>query len=345
MSERVLVTGGSGFVGSHCLVQLLRHGYEVTTTVRSLAKADEVRELLRVGGIDEKTAAKVKFVEADLTGDKNWADAVAGCVYVLHVASPIFLRLPKNEDEMIRPAVDGTLRVLRAARDAGVKRVVMTSNFGAVGYSHKDRTKQITEESWTDPDERGLSSYNKSKVLAERAAWDFMAREGGKLELTVLNPTAVFGPALNKVLSSSFGLLRTLLGDHMKAIPDMSMGIVDVRDLADLHLRAMVHPEAAGQRFLALSGGTLSLKQVSQLVRRERPKLARRLPDRPFPTWALRLAAPFSAQARSILPMVGIYRNASNEKARTVLGWQPRPNEEAVLAAVDSMERWGHLPV
>jgi dihydroflavonol-4-reductase len=343
MKERVLVTGGSGFVASHCMVKLLENGYEVVTTLRSLTRSDEVRELLRVGGIAEAAVNGVRFVEADLTNDKNWAEAVNGCTYVLHVASPIFLTLPKDENEMIRPAVDGTLRVLRAARDAGVKRVVMTSNFGAVGYSHTDRTRPITEESWTNPNQNGLSSYNKSKVLAERAAWDFVKREGGALELTALNPTAVFGPAFNPVLSSSFGLLKTLLGDHMKAIPDMSMGIVDVRDLADLHLRAMVNPRAAGQRFLALSGGTLSLMQVSQLVRRERPQLARRLSDKPLPTWLLRLAAPFSAQARSILPMVGIYRNASNAKARTLLGWTPRPNEEAVVAAIDSMERWGHL--
>jgi len=341
--ERVLVTGGSGFVASHCLVRLLEQGYEVVTTVRSLAKADEVRQLLRVGGVDEKAIAGVSFVEADLTSDKNWSEAVRGCAYVLHVASPIFLVLPQDENEMIRPAVDGALRVLRAARDGGVKRVVMTSNFGAVGYSHKDRTRQITEESWTNPDEPGLSSYNKSKVMAERAAWDFMAREGGSLELAVTNPTAVFGPALNGVLSSSFGLLKALL-QGMKSIPDMTMNVVDVRDLADLHLAAMLHPRAAGQRFLGLAGGSISLIEIAKLIRRERPQLARRTPDKPLATWALRVAALFSRQARSILPMVGIYRDTSNAKARTVLGWNPNySNEQAVLAAVDSMERWGHL--
>ena len=172
----VLVTGGTGFVGAHCILQLLQKGYKVKTTLRSLNRKKEVLDMLSVGGIT--SFENLEFIEADLTKDANWNEAVKSCDYVLHVASPIFLRIPKDENEMIRPAVEGTLRVLKAARDAGVKRVVMTSNFGAVGYSHTDTTKVITEESWTDPNEKGLSAYNKSKVLAERAAWDFMAKEG-----------------------------------------------------------------------------------------------------------------------------------------------------------------------
>ena len=202
----VLVTGGTGFVGIHCILQLLQQGYTVKTTLRSLKRKDVVIAMLKNGGITD--VSRLSFVEADLTNDSNWEEALKGCDYVLHVASPIFIQLPKHEDEMIRPAVEGTLRVLKAARNAGVKRVVMTSNFGAVGYSHQDKNSLITEDSWTDPNEKGLSAYSKSKVLAEKAAWDFMASEGGDLELSVINPMGIFGPSLSPVLSSGFELLK-----------------------------------------------------------------------------------------------------------------------------------------
>lgn len=339
--KTVLVTGGSGFVAIHTILQLMTLGYKVRTTVRSSKSRDKVLEVLRYGGIT--TFDSLDFIEADLTEDKNWDSAVKGCSYVLHIASPIFLRIPEHEDEMIRPAVDGTLRVLKASRDAGVKRVVMTSNFGAVGYSHKDQNTIITEESWTDPKERGLSTYNKSKVLAERAAWDFMQEEGGNLELSVINPMGIFGPSLSAELSSGFGLLQKVLDGSMKAIPDIRLGIVDVRDVADLHIRAMESEAAKGQRFLALSGGTLSLLEIVELLKEKMPEVATKASQRPMPTWILRLAAVFNQQAKAILPLVGIYRNASNEKARKVLGWNPRSNEDAILATVESMVKWGAI--
>src|SRR6185369_12379353 len=180
--------------------------------------------------------------EADLTKDTNWAKAVENCDYVLHVASPIFLKAPKHEDEMIIPAVEGTLRVLRAAREAGVKRVVLTSSFGAVGYSHMDDSKLITEEDWTDPNDKHLSAYLKSKTLAEKAAWDFIKNEGGNLELSVINPAAILGPSLGPDMSSGFELLKRVLDGSMKAIPRITLGIVDVQDVADLHIRAMTNP-------------------------------------------------------------------------------------------------------
>lgn len=339
--QAVLVTGGTGFVGIHTILQLLQKGYRVKTTIRSLEKKDEVISMLKNGGIN--SSGRLEFVEADLMNDKNWNEAVKGCDYVLHIASPIFLRIPKDENEMIRPAVEGTIRVLKAARDAGVKRVVMTSNFGAVGYSHKDPDKPITEESWTNPNEKGLSAYNKSKVLAERAAWDFMKKEGGKLELAVINPMGIFGPSLSPALSSGFELLKRIMDGTMKSLPKLTLGIVDVRDVADLHIRAMTSPAAAGQRFLALAGGTLSLPQIAQLLKEKMPEAAKNVSVKTIPDWVLRIAAIFSPQARAIAPMLGINRNASNEKARTVLGWQPRTNEEAVLASVKSMLDFGAL--
>lgn len=339
--EIVLVTGGTGFVGVHCILQLLQKGYKVKTTVRSLKRKDDVIEMLKNGGITSHD--DLEFVEADLSSDKNWHGAMNGCKYVLHIASPIFLKIPKNENEMIRPAVDGALRVLKAARNAGVTRVVMTSNFGAVGYSHRDPNTLITENEWTDPDEKGLTAYNKSKVLAERAAWDFMKTEGGNLELAVINPMAIFGPSLSPVLSSGFELLNNMLNGSMKAIPNLTLGIVDVRDVADLHIRAMTNPEAKAQRFLALSGGTMSLPQIAQLLKTKMPEISQHVSTKTLPDWLVRIAALFSTKAKALAPMLGVNRNASNEKAKKILGWQPRANEEAILAAAETMVKFGNI--
>lgn len=341
--QKVLVTGGTGFVAIHSILQLLNRGYQVRTTVRSLNSRDKIFEMLKNGGITD--FSQLEFIETDLTSDKNWNEAMIDCQYVLHIASPIFLRLPKNEDEMIRPAVDGTLRVLKAARDSGVKRVVMTSNFGAVGYSHKEKNSLITEESWTDPNEKGLSTYNKSKVLAEKAAWDFIEKEGGALELSVINPMGIFGPSLNEDLSSGFELLKKLLDGSMKAIPDIRLGIVDVRDVAELHILAMEKPQAKGERFLALSGGTMSLIEIVKLLKEKMPYVTTKAPTKSLPTFIIRLSSIFNDQAEAILPLVGINRNASNKKAKTILGWVPRTNEEAVTASVISLIKWKNLNI
>lgn len=335
----VLVTGGTGFVGSHCILQLLGKGYHVKTTIRSLHKKEEVINMLRTGGII--SFDNLRFVEADLTSDSNWAQAVSGCKYVLHVASPIGLSVPKTENEMIRPAVDGTLRVLKASRNAGVKRVVMTSNFGAVGYSHRDPAVLITEESWTDPNEKGLSAYNRSKVLAEQAAWDFIKREGNNLELTVINPVAIFGLSLSEKLSSGFELLKNMIDGTMKAIPKMELAIVDVRDLADLHIRAMESNIGNGQRFLGLSDGTMTLPEIAQFLRSNMPEVAANVSSKIVPDWLVRLSALFNARAKAIVPLLGVNRKASNEKAKRVLGWIPRSKEEALIASAESLVKYG----
>jgi nucleoside-diphosphate-sugar epimerase len=340
-NKTVLVTGGSGFVALHCIQQLLNKGYKVRATLRSLNKKQEVLDALKEGGIT--SFENLSFAEADLTKDDNWNDAAAGCEYVLHIASPIYLKVPKDESEMIRPAVDGTIGVLKAARNAGVKRVVMTSNFGAVGYSHRDTTKLITEESWTNPDEKGLSAYNKSKVLAEKAAWSFMKKEGGNLELSVINPVGVFGPAFGKNLSSGFELLKKILDGSMKAIPNMTISTIDVRDLADLHIRTMTSDAANGQRFLALSGGVLTLPQIAALLKSKLGEKGKNISVKTLPDWIVRVAAWFSPVAKNIVPQLGRYREASNEKAKTMLGWAPRTNEEALLAAAESLFRMGAI--
>ena len=337
--ETVLVTGGTGFVGVHCILQLLQKGYNVKTTLRSLKRKDEVIEMLKTGGITSFN--NLAFIETDLTKDDNWDEAVKNCDYVLHVASPIFLSLPKDENEMIRPAVDGALRVLKAARNAGVKRVVMTSNFGAVGYSHKNPNDEITETDWTDPNEKGLSSYNKSKVMAERAAWDFIKKEGGDLELSVINPVGIFGPSLGPDISSGFELLRNMLNGSMKAIPNLTMNIIDVRDVADLHIRAMINPEAKGQRFLALAGGKISMPEIALLIKKEMPEVAHSISTKRLPDWLVSLTGLFSPQAKNIASMLRANRNTSNAKAREVLGWKPLSNnEEAIMASIESMIKY-----
>jgi nucleoside-diphosphate-sugar epimerase len=339
--KQVLVTGGTGFVGVHCILQLLEKGYRVKTTLRSLKRKDEVLEMLKNGRVD--AFENLSFVEADLTTDDHWNDAVAGCEYALHVASPIFLELPKHEDEMIRPAVEGTLRVLKAAREAGVKRVVITSSFAAVGYSHKEPDKIITEESWTNPDEKGLSAYVKSKALAEKAAWDFIKAEGGALELAAINPVGIFGPSLGPQLSSGFEILKRLLEGSIKALPKISFSIVDVRDVADLHLRAMINPEAAGQRFLAVAGEPLSLRDIAVMLKNKLGAKAENVPTREIPDWIVRIAALFSPTAKQAATQLGKIKNASSEKARTILGWTPRTNEEAILASAESLFRFGAI--
>ena len=339
MTETVLVTGGTGFVGSHCIFQLLSKGYNVKTTLRSLARKNKVLEMLQTGGLTQ--FANLEFYETDLAQDANWDTAAKDCTYILHVASPIGLELPKDENDFILPAVQGTLRVLHAAKNAGVKRVVMTSNFGAVGYSHKDTTRIITEDEWTDPNEKDLSVYNKSKVLAERAAWNFIQTEHSKLEFAAINPMAIFGPSLGPDLSSGFVLLKRLLDGSMRAIPNMTLGIVDVRDLADLHIRAMTNPSANGQRFLALSGGIMSLPEIAVLLKDKLGTKAKNISTRRLPDWIVRVAALFSPTARNLVPQLGRYRNASNEKAKKLLGWQPRTNEEAILATAESLIRFG----
>lgn len=340
--EMVLVTGGTGFVGVHCILQLLQKGYNVKTTVRNLKRKAEVLEMLKNGGIE--AFDNLSFIAADLTKDDNWNEAVKGCKYVLHVASPIFLALPKDENEMIRPAVDGALRVLKAARDAGVKRVVMTSNFGAVGYSHKDPATQITESDWTDPNEKGLSSYNKSKVMAEKAAWDFINKEGGNLELSVINPTAIFGPSLGPDLSSGFELLKNLLDGSMKAVPNLYMNIIDVRDVADLHIRAMTNPDAKGQRFLALAGGKMSMPEIAVFLKNKMPEVTQKVSTKKLPDWFVSIGGLFNPKLKNVASMLKTNRNTSNEKAKRTLGWKPiASNEEAVVEAVKSMLKFGNL--
>ena len=337
---RVLVTGGSGFIGAHCILQLLAAGYRVRTTVRSLKREADVRAMLRAGGAEPGEA--LSFVAADLNAEAGWPEALMSCDYVLHVASPFPVEAPKREEELIVPAREGTLRVLRAAREAGVKRVVLTSSFAAVGYGHDPTDRRFTEEDWTDVN-GGVRAYVKSKTLAERAAWDFIGREGGALELSVVNPTAVFGPVLGPDYSSSIQLLKRLMDGAVPGLPNLSYNVVDVRDVADLHLRAMTQPAANGERFLASAGEVMTIEEMAHVLRAHLGEAAKRVPTRRLPDWLVRAVGWVSPSIRDLVPNLGQVRRASNEKARRILGWSPRSNEEAILATAESLMRLGLL--
>jgi dihydroflavonol-4-reductase len=337
--ERVLVTGGTGFIGSHAIVQLLAAGYRVRTTVRNLSRADDVRALAVAGGASRTETIEV--VAADLMSDEGWPEAVADCAYVLHVASPFPVSQPKDENELIIPAREGALRALRASRDAGVKRVVLTSSFAAVGYSPKTHSGDYTEDDWTDPATPGISAYVKSKTLAERAAWDFVSREGNGLELSVVNPVGVFGPAWGTDLSTSVELMRIMLTGGVPVIPPISTSIVDVRDVAALHLLAMTHPKAAGERFLAVAGPPMTFAELASLLRAHLGPLGAKLPTRAISPGMVRLLAVFIPRLRELVPQLGQPKGASHEKATKVLGWKPIPVEDAVTASADSLVKLG----
>lgn len=337
----VLVTGGSGFIGSHCILQLLAAGHQVRTTVRNLKREAEVRTLLQQGGAEPGN--RLTFAAADLEKDEGWAEAVKGCEYVLHVASPFPATLPKNENDLIRPAREGALRVLRASRDAGVKRVVLTSSFASVGYGLPPQDAPFTEKNWTNPDGEGVVPYVKSKTLAEKAAWDFIAKEGGQLELAAVNPVAVFGPVLGPDYSTSILIIQKMLDGELPGCPKLKFGAVDVRDVADLHIRAMTHPAGKGERFLAVTGDFISMKEIGEVLRKNLGPAARRVPTRELPNWLLHLASFVDPTVKQILPELGMNKNASNEKARRLLGWNPRSREESILATAESLIQLGLL--
>ncbi|KUM28005.1 epimerase [Mesorhizobium loti] len=339
--ELVLVTGGSGFLGAHCILELLKAGYRVRTTVRSARREADVLAMLKVGGTEPGDA--LSFAHADLMTDAGWPQAVDGCRSVLHVASPFPPGVPKHEDELIVPAREGALRVLRAARDAGVKRVVLTSSFAAIGYGQTPVAGHpFTEENWTNLAAK-VSAYVKSKTLAERAAWDFVASQGGALELAVVNPVGIFGPVLGPDHSTSTDFIRRLMDGEMPGLPRMVFGVVDARDVADLHLRAMTNPAAKGERFLAISGDFMTTLEIARTLKARLGDAASRVTTRVLPDWLVKLAGLFDGQAAQIVTELGKARNATGAKAVRMLGWAPRSREEALIATGESLARLGLL--
>lgn len=333
--QLVVVTGGSGFIAIHIILQLLQQGYAVRTTVRSAKKEDIIKEMLSNGGV--KDFSNLSFSQADLTSDKNWEQTMEGATYVIHVASPTPKLNFKNEDEMIRPAVDGVLRVLRASRDAGVKRVVLTSAYGAIFAGHENRTTPYTEEDWSDLSAKNIHPYQKSKTMSEMAAWDFIKKEGKGLELAAVNPVGVMGPVLSAKYSHSNIQIQEMLEGKIKALPKVDSGYVDVRDVASLHILAMTSEKANGQRFLATTGETLSMMDVADILRNAFPHYAEKIPTRTISNSLVKIAALTNPQLKMIATIVGKYSETSNEKAKRLLDWHPRSAKTAIIATAQSM--------
>lgn len=291
--------------------------------------------MLREGGVEAGEA--LTFIQADLSSDKNWDEEVKDCAYVLHVASPTPKLNFKHEDEMIIPAREGVLRVMRASRDAGISRVVLTSAIGAIVYGHPKQTAPYDETFWTDT--TNAPAYQKSKTLAERAAWDFMKREGGALELSVVNPAAVMGPVLGPDYSHSIYLIKNLLTGKMAGCPKINSCFVDVRDVADLHLRAMVDPKAKGERFIATGGESMWLVDVAKILKANMGDKANKVKAMQLPNTVLRIAALKDPMVKSMIPLLGIPMNLTSAKAINVLGWSPRSPKDAILASAESLIR------
>jgi dihydroflavonol-4-reductase len=340
----VLVTGGSGFVGSYCIIDLLNAGYQVRATIRSLSKSSVVKNALKKSGIAESSLDRISFVEADLGKDEGWAEAVSGCTYILHVAAPFPASLPKHEDDLIIPAREGTLRVLRAAKAAGVKRIVITSSFAAVGYGHPKQSAPFTEESWTNISNPNIHvpPYEKSKTIAERSAWDFVkSPEGQGLELSIINPVAILSPVLSEDFSPSILLVQRLLNGDLPGLPNLAFGIVDVRDVASLHLLAMTKPAAAGERFLAISPPSMTFQEIAITLKERLPNESKRTRTRVLPDFLVRIVALFDKEVAVIAPHLSKKKDCTNEKAKRVLGWEPRSREDAIIATAESLVKLG----
>lgn len=337
-TKPVLLTGITGYIGSRIAVDLLNRGYSVRGTMRNAAKRDKILPAIEVlAPID-----KLEIVSADLLDAESWKAAVQGCEYVMHVASPYVSYEPKDPNELIKPAVDGTLNVLQAATEAGVKRVVLTSSLAAVGYG-LDATPStpMTEERWTKVDHPDVGSYTKSKTLAERAAWDYIEKTEGAPQLTVINPSGVLGPVMSPAsLSATNDFVVQFLQGKIPAMPKIAFDFVDVRDVSELHIKALEEPKAAGERYLAVSG-MLSMKELSGILAEGFPDYKSKLPTRELPNWLVKFMGNFDSSTKAMVGELGKRRLASNQKARDQFGWNPRTPKEAALATGADVLRHG----
>ena len=333
MAETVLVTGGSGFIGSWCVIELLRRGYLVRATVRNLRSEAPVRAAIDALGHAHNS---LSFHSANLTSDDGWDEAVAGCDYVLHVASPLAVAEPRDPDTIIGPARNGAVRVIGAAIKAGVKRVVMTSSVAAAGRGPKAPDGVADEAVWSDGDDVRIGAYARSKTIAERAAWDLIGSAGGTTSLTTVNPTLVLGPVLSRDFSESIQVVERLLTGRVPGIPRLGFNIVDVRDVADLHIRAMTSEAAAGERFIA-AGAWAWMAEIAAILRASLATDAAKVPTRKAPDLLLRLVGLFDRDVGSVAGSLGRKSDFTSAKAQAMLGWTPRPTRDTVLDCARSL--------
>jgi dihydroflavonol-4-reductase len=322
---KVLVTGITGYIGQHCAAELLRQGYEVVGTIRSSTKGDSTRgEIARVAPIEN-----LSFVEADLLSDKGWDIALNGCTYVLHIASPFVLKVPKDENELITPAVEGTKRVIAAAQKSGIKRLVLTSSISAI-FAGKNTGKYGTAD-WSDV-KANIGAYAKSKTLAELAAWK--AVEHGSMELTVINPGAVYGPSLGANDGSSVKMIKDMIAGRTPMIPDLAMGMVDVRDVAKLHVAAMTAEGAAGKRFIACTAEPVEFSTLAKILKAAGYS---KVSTRKAPTFLLKIIGIFDKEIKGVLPFVGKKASFDNSETFKVLNWKPTPIDSSIKEMAQSL--------
>ncbi len=338
MSDRVLLTGISGFLGGHVALQLLNAGYTVRGSVRDLQKADKVRKTLATAGAD---IARLEFVALDLMSDKGWGEAMAGVRYLQHVASPFVTSMPSDRNELIRPAVEGTTRALETAFAAKVERAVVTSSMAAVMYGHdKSRREPFTAADWTNLEGRDVNAYVESKARAEKKAWEIAERHGRSGDLVVINPSAILGPLLDDDAGTSVALVQRLMNGSMPAVPNMSFVVVDVRDVAALHVAAMVDPAAGGKRYPA-GGETFTLMELARMLKAALPDHARKLPKFQAPDWLVRIVGLLDKDVRGNLGELGVVKNVDASEAKKLLGRPFIPASDSVLASAQSLIQQG----
>lgn len=335
MSDRVLVTGISGFLGGHVALQLLNSGYTVRGSVRNLSKADKVRDTLRKAGAD---VGRLEFVALDLLDDAGWTEAMRDVRYLQHTASPFLLETPDDPQDFIRPAVDGTRRAIEAALAASVERIVLTSSIAAIQYGHDDYSRTMTEADWTNLDSPRTGAYPQSKTLAEREAWRLMDAAGRHDDLAVINPAGIFGPLLDEDPGTSSTLIRRLLDGKLPAVPKLAMSVVDVRDVAALQVDAMTNPAAGGQRCIA-SEGTYWMSDMGRMLKPAFPD--RRVPTGELPGLLLRIVALFDRDVRDNMHEMGTMKRVDGRRGSQRLGRNLIPAAEASIATGKSLVQHG----